>query len=948
MIFISYRKEDAGDLAIVLAEKLVEAFGTDTIFLDRHKIELGNNWRKDIDIAITKSRVVLALIGQNWLKSYDEFGQRRIDRNDDVLAYELLTALQQGIDIIPLYLHGMKPLPSMAFPSGLAELAAKQGIEFDVIRDLDLLFGRLEKITGISIPAVKEEKAKKQGHSILAAKPWSVPDSLGRLFKGRNKTVEQLHERFHDNTSSNNDFQIRREVIHGLGGIGKTRLAIEYAWTYADDYNAVMFVVADSREQLRRSLSELTDPTILNLPEWKCPEEDTRMGAVIRWLSEHPGWLMIIDNADEQPAVDAVEHLLPKFRGGHVIITSRNNRWSKSVYRSELDVLPPEAASVFLLERTNEERRKTSKDEIIAKELASELGCLALALEQAGAYIQHHEGGLSLSDYLDRWRQGKAQVRTYCDKRLMHYERSIAATWETTMQALDPAAMALFRILAWYAPTPIPRDLLSGPDVSNIISKVVKLASFDGGEIDSEEALSDLIAYSMTKKFDEQGISCVGLHRLVLEITRERMPAEVKASTIDAAAELLVHYAPREAYRPETWQDWQLLIAHAEVIWEAMQILDRTHWNIELMKMLALYYLGQNNNKAVTIQREVLLLAKERYPVDNPEIFLAKNDLALMLDSSADEEKENLYKEALDGRQRICGEESEDVAETLFNYGDFLYSRGRLEEAELRLSKAFEIHSRVNGEMHWRTLMAENGLAVLLTSKKEYKKAEQLHLHAVSGSEKTLGKGHRDTYRNVEGYCNCLALTDRKEEAKKFLAPYMLARGLASDSTAYERRMIAADCITMGEYNHCEKLLNSVLEVNFEVPGTYCHLARVCLITNRNPEAKSNTMAAWDHRTEAPLYVIPRIIWFQLFFALSENNDNGFQSLLNKLKYAIQDKNAFMDWHMKPVLEQIKPQIKESQYVLLSALVDALSDKKNLEKLNDFAEWRDAKPEELD
>jgi hypothetical protein len=279
----------------------------------------------------------------------------------------------------------------------------------------------------------------------------------------------------------------------------------------------------------------------------------------------------------------------------------------------------------------------------------------------------------------------------------MHYERSIAATWETTMQALDPAAMALFRILAWYAPNPIPRDLLSGPDVSNIISKVVQRALFDGGEIDSEEALSDLIAYSMTKKFEEQGISCVGLHRLVLEITRERMPAEVKASTIEAAAELLVHYAPKEAYRPETWQEWQLLIAHAEVIWQAMLILDRAHWNIELMKMLALYYLGQNNIKAVNIQREVLLLAKERYPIDNPEIFLAKNDLALMLDSSANEEKENLYKEALDGRQRIFGEESEAVAETLFNYGDFLCSRGRLGEAEALLSKAFEVHSRVNG-----------------------------------------------------------------------------------------------------------------------------------------------------------------------------------------------------------------------------------------------------------
>ncbi|MBK6965763.1 MAG: ATP-binding protein [Bacteroidales bacterium] len=285
----------------------------------------------------------------------------------------------------------------------------------------------------------------------LSAKPWCIPDSIGMLFKGRTEAVHDLRKRFLQDQMTQTNNAAQRQVIFGLGGIGKTRLAIEYAWEYQDNYSALLFAVADTPTQLRRSIAELSAPAILNLQEWKCPEEDIRMAAAMRWFSENPGWLLIIDNADDKESVDAIQNLLTNLRGGHVIITSRRSWWSKTVNKQELDILPLEAAKTFLLDRTMDERRKTNQDEEIASELAKELGSLALALEQAGAYIQNRDGGLTLADYLARWKEGKEQVRAWCDESVMHYARSVAITWETTVHALSPAAVTLFRILSWFS-----------------------------------------------------------------------------------------------------------------------------------------------------------------------------------------------------------------------------------------------------------------------------------------------------------------------------------------------------------------------------------------------------------------------------------------------------------------------------------------------------------------
>lgn len=183
-------------------------------------------------------------------------------------------------------------------------------------------------------------------------RPLSLPyPSLGTLFKGRDAFLGQLRRSL-AGAGNGRATAITGRAVHGLGGVGKTRLAVEYAWQHADDYSAVLCVVADSPVALRQNLAELTGPFVLDLPEHAAPEEDARVAAALRWLNAHPRWFLIFDNVDSEDAAEAVEETVTRLREGHVIITSRLNRWGDHVQPLELDVLDADNARAFLLERT--------------------------------------------------------------------------------------------------------------------------------------------------------------------------------------------------------------------------------------------------------------------------------------------------------------------------------------------------------------------------------------------------------------------------------------------------------------------------------------------------------------------------------------------------------------------------------------------------------------------
>jgi hypothetical protein len=288
--------------------------------------------------------------------------------------------------------------------------------------------------------------------------------------------------------------------------IGKTRAAVEYGLAHQEDYSALLFVVAETPETLRRSLAALAGPEALNLPERNATEEPVRLRAVLDWLSEHPGCLLIVDNVDTPEALAEAEHLLSTLGGGHVIITSRLANFGGHFDPLELDVLGLEDAAAFLLERTDKRRQKTPDDAVAARRLAVDLGQLALALEQAGAYIA--KLGLSFARYQQLWQENWARVAGWADPAITKYPRAVAVTWQTSVNRQSEPGRRLLERLAWLAPEPVPNFLIGVP---------VPGIAADG----TEEALADLAGYSLVRRNPESQEFSV--HRLVQDVTRRSL-----------------------------------------------------------------------------------------------------------------------------------------------------------------------------------------------------------------------------------------------------------------------------------------------------------------------------------------------------------------------------------------------------------------------------------------
>jgi len=176
----------------------------------------------------------------------------------------------------------------------------------------------------------------------------------------------------------------------------------------------------------------------------------------------------------------------------------------------------------FLLERTDRLRRRTSEDEADAEKLLRELDGLALALEQAGAFIERQR--CSIGDYLKRWKVGENRVREWSNETLTHYPNSLAVTWDTTMRVMGSEATALLRLLSWYAPNPVPEALIATPVAAEVLLEAVGSNAKSADSIYPEDALVELAAFSMIRRSEDQGEPCFSLHCVVQEITRKRIP----------------------------------------------------------------------------------------------------------------------------------------------------------------------------------------------------------------------------------------------------------------------------------------------------------------------------------------------------------------------------------------------------------------------------------------
>src|SRR5260370_36596175 len=226
---------------------------------------------------------------------------------------------------------------------------------------------------------------------------WNLPYPRNPFFTGRDQELAQLHALLqYRGTAAVGQMQ----SISGLGGMGKTQLAVEYAYRHHSEYRYLLWARAESMESLNFSYFEIAH--LLNLPEKHSEEQEKAIQATKRWLQRQRSWLLILDNADH-PAL--LPDFLPPTVGGHLLIPTRAADVSAHLaglaHPLVVKTFSDEQGALFLLRRSGLlaldatiDQTETSSQQL-AMEIAHELGGLPLALDQAGAYL--YTTGSSLS-----------------------------------------------------------------------------------------------------------------------------------------------------------------------------------------------------------------------------------------------------------------------------------------------------------------------------------------------------------------------------------------------------------------------------------------------------------------------------------------------------------------------------------------------------------------------
>jgi tetratricopeptide (TPR) repeat protein len=604
-------------------------------------------------------------------------------------------------------------------------------------------------------PKIAAEPPPKQA----SIKPIVLPyPSIGDLFKGRHEFIERLH----NSLSQGNRTAITSQAVYGLGGVGKTRTAVEYAWAHADDYCALLFVVGETPQALRRNIAALT---IMLVPTLDTTDNEARLMAVLDWFKSNPGWLLILDNVDTRDAMAEVEQLLGRLACGHVVITSRLSNFSAHVEPLELDVLTTDAAVAFLLERTKGRRRAGADDESMARELAGELGGLALMLEQAGAYIAKHR--LTFGQYLDQWRSNRDKVLDWYDHTITGYERRIATTWQTSVAQLTKPGRRLLERLAWLAPEKVPEFLLDVP-VRGAEAKNVR------------DALDDLATYSLATR-DAEGPYFL-IHRVVQDLTRRSLVGETKAPRLMEALEWINAAFIGSAVDVRNWPRLDPLVPHARAVTGHADAAGIAETTSGLMNQLALL-LGAKalHMEAEPLMRRALAIDERTYHPLDPAVSTRLNNLGeLLYQTNRVAEAEPLMRRALAIDENAYGLNHPIVAIRLNNLAQLLRQTNRLSEAEPLMHRALAINEAVLGTDHPNVATDLNNLAGLLRATKRFSEAELLYRRAVLIDEKNYGPKHPEVAMDLSNLAVLLQDTNRVAEAES-----LIRRALAIDEEAF-------------------------------------------------------------------------------------------------------------------------------------------------------------------
>jgi hypothetical protein len=516
----------------------------------------------------------------------------------------------------------------------------------------------------------------------------------------------------------------RKVALWGLGGAGKTSVALAYAhrhlaevgvaWQFsAADATALAAGFAELAAQLgARDLADTRDP----------------VASVHAVLATFPApWLLIFDNAVDMASVAA---FLPPAGPGRVLITSRNPTWPGQPLN--VPMLALDVAADFLVNRTGDPNRQAARD------LADMLDGLPLALEQAAAYIQVL--GDTVAGYLVLFQQRRAEMLGRGEP--TGYSKTVATTWELAfedVQQAAPGAAGLLRLLAFCAPEAIPLHLLLQPSagLADQLGQQVAplLTPLLEDKLAARDAIAALRRYSLVTLAASGSVS---VHRLVQAVTADQMPAELASQWRQAAAALIEAAIPADTDPPKTWPVFAALLPHAQKV-----LADDSDGMARMAD-----YLGSSGSYATArVLWGRVRDARERiHGPEDADTLTARAHMADWTGEAGDPARaRDLFAALLPVRERVSGRDHPDTLAARAQMADWVGQAGDPARARDLFAALLPVRERVSGTDHLDTLRARGALARWTGEARDPAAARDLYAALLPDQERVLGPEHPDT-----------------------------------------------------------------------------------------------------------------------------------------------------------------------------------------------------------
>ncbi|KAN0070706.1 hypothetical protein V8E54_010871 [Elaphomyces granulatus] len=644
---------------------------------------------------------------------------------------------------------------------------------------------------------------------------WMVPFKRNRRFLGRHIEIVELEQKI-----LNNNDQVQKMAITGLGGVGKTQIALEIAYQVKDRKPecSIFWIPSTSIEMVEQAYMSIGKH--LGLQAVTPTEMKMRVKAYLS--SEKAGpWLLIVDNVDDRSiwltsdgSSPAMDTYLPESKYGFVLFTSRNQQLAtKLVGPDVINISQMDDKMAIDLLRASLIDKNLVNDRQATRQLLRQLSSLPLAITQVASYI--NETGTSVATYLSLLQsQENVMVELLSQDfedewRYTGINNSVAVTWLISfkqIQRLNPLASDYLLFMSCIDPRDIPLSLLPS----------------DSSKVKQQNALGLLKAYSfITGQADGQTVS---LHRLVHVATRNwlRNGEILEQWTVNTGKRLRDIFPSSKHENRILWREY---LPHALFILRSEEFQSDKQEREDLVQRVAqCLYKDGRYDQAGALFKEVLEKKSKRLKSDDEEMLYSMAWMAsTYLAQGRWAEAEKLFVQVVQTRKTVLGPEHLDTMTSMNNLAITYRKLGRWTEAETLQVQVMEIRKTVLGPEHPNTLISMNNLSITYYNQGRWTEAEKLQVQVMEVRKTVLGPEHPDTLTSM----NSLALTyinqGRWTEAEKLQVQVMEIRktvlGPEHPDTLISMNNLAFSYMYQGRWTEAEKLQVQVMETSKTVLG---------------------------------------------------------------------------------------------------------------------------------